>query len=61
MLTKADGSEEEVEFVIAKAYEPGNEATKARALEMAKAANPDADEAELKNLQKNYVGKARAD
>jgi hypothetical protein len=61
MLTKADGSEEEVQFVIGKAYEPGNDATKARALEMAKAANPDADEGALKNLQKNYVGKARAD
>jgi hypothetical protein len=61
MMVKADGTEEEVEFVIAKAYEPGNEATKARALEMAKSENPEADEADLKNLQKNYVGKARSD
>jgi hypothetical protein len=60
-MVKADGSEEEVGFVIAKAYEPGNDATKARALEMAKADNPEADETELKNLQKNYVGKARSD
>lgn len=60
MLVKADGSEEEIEFTIAKAYEPGNDATKERALEMAKAANPDSDEGELKNLAKNYVASARA-
>ena len=35
---KADGTEAQVEFVMAAAYEPGNEATKARAEEMAKAA-----------------------
>lgn len=61
MLIKADGSEEEKQFLIPKAYEPGNDATKARALDMAKAANPEASEGELKNLQKNYVGIARAE
>lgn len=53
-MVKADGGEEEIGFVIAKAYEPGNEATKARADELAKAAGKDA-------LAKNYVIQARAD
>lgn len=51
-MIKADGVEEEREFVLAKAYEPGNEATLARAEEMAKAAG---------KPRKDYVGKARAD
>ena len=53
-MVKADGGEEEVGFVIAKAYEPGNDATKARADEMAKAAGKP-------TLAKNYVIQARAD
>jgi hypothetical protein len=63
MLTKADGSEEQVEFVLAKAYEPGNEATKVRAIELARQANPNASDEEANSLafRKNYVGKARAE
>ena len=53
-MVKADGSVEELNFVIAQAYEPGNEATKARAEEMAKAAGEGA-------LAKNFVVQARAD
>jgi hypothetical protein len=53
-MVKADGVEEEIEFVLAKAYEPGNEATKARSEELAKAAGGDA-------LAKNFVVQARAD
>jgi len=53
-MVKADGAEEQVEFAIDKAYEPGNEATLARAEELAKAAG-------TPKLRKDYVGKARAD
>ena len=60
-MVKADGTEVDIEFVLAKAYEPGNDATKARASEMAKAANADADDNQLGNLAKNYVVQARAD
>ncbi|BCA57691.1 hypothetical protein [Sphingomonas sp. HMP6] len=60
-MVKSDGSQVDVEFVLAKAYEPGNDATKARANEMAKAANADADDAQLGNIAKNYVVQARAD
>ena len=52
-MVKADGTEEEVEFVLDKAYEPGNEATKARAEEMAKAAGG--------STFKDHVVQARAD
>lgn len=52
-MVKADGAEAEVEFVLSKAYEPGNEATKVRAEEMAKAATG--------TTFKDHVGKARAD
>lgn len=51
-MVKADGVEEDVEFVMDKAYEPGNEATKARAEEMAKAAGAS---------WKDFVQQARAD
>lgn len=51
-LTKADGSEVHVDFVLAKAYEPGNEATKARAEEMAKASG---------SSWKDHILVARAD
>lgn len=51
-MVKADGVEEQIEFVMAKAYEPGNDATKARAEEMAKAAN---------GTFKDFVVQARAD
>lgn len=53
-MIKADGAEEEIEFVLAKAYEPGNEATKERADELAKAAGDDAK-------GKDFVVQARAD
>jgi len=53
-MIKADGEEEEREFVLAKAYEPGNDATKARAEDMAKAAGGDAK-------AKDFVAQARAD
>jgi hypothetical protein len=53
-MVKADGTEEQVEFVMSKAYEPGNEATKARADDMAKAVGPEAK-------SKDYVVQARAD
>jgi hypothetical protein len=52
-LVKADGAEEEIHFLLAKAYEPGNEATKARADEMAKAVDG--------GDPKNFVVQARAD
>jgi hypothetical protein len=51
-MIKADGVEEQVEFVMDKAYEPGNEATKARAEEMAKSAD---------GSWKDFVQQARAD
>lgn len=51
-MVKADGVEAEVEFVLDKAYEPGNEATKGRAEEMAKAAG---------GSWKDHVAQARAD
>lgn len=63
-LTKADGTTESVPFIIAQAYEPGNDATKARAFEMAKAARGEPENAgngTLENLAKNFVVKARAD
>lgn len=53
-LVKADGTEEQVDFILSKAYEPGNDATKTRADEMAKAAGADAK-------GKDYVVQARAD
>lgn len=52
-LVKADGAEEEVEFVLGKAYEPGNDVTKARAEDMAKAADG--------TTFKDHVVQARAD
>lgn len=52
-MVKADGEEAEVEFVLDKAYEPGNEATKARAEDMAKAADG--------TTFKDHVVQARAD
>jgi hypothetical protein len=52
-MVKADGGEAEVEFVMDKAYEPGNEATKERAETMAKAAG--------KGTFKDHVMQARAD
>lgn len=53
-MVKADGAEEEVEFVLAKAYEPGNEATRDRADTLAKAAGkPD--------RRNDFVVQARAD
>jgi hypothetical protein len=53
-MVKADGEEEEVNFVLAKAYEPGNEATLERAETLAKAAGG-------QEKAKNYVVQARAD
>jgi hypothetical protein len=53
-MVKADGVEEQVEFVMSKAYEPGNGATLARSDEMAKAAGKD-------GKGKDFVVKARAD
>lgn len=52
-MIKADGEEAEVAFVMAKAYEPGNEATKERAAEMAKAHDG--------TTFKDHVVQARAD
>lgn len=52
-MVKADGVEAEVEFALDKAYEPGNEATKARAEEMAKAHDG--------TSWKDHVVQARAD
>jgi len=51
-MIKADGSEESREFVLDKAYEPGNEATLARADELAKAAG---------KARKDFVVQARAE
>lgn len=51
-MVKADGIEESVEFVLDKAYEPGNEATKERAEVMAKSAG---------GSWKDHVQQARAD
>jgi len=53
-LVKADGSEADVAFVIGDAYEPGNDATKARATELAKAAGKE-------DRVNDYVVQARAD
>lgn len=53
-MVKADGAEEEVSFVLAKAYEPGNEATLERAETLAKAAGGD-------EKAKNFVVQARAE
>lgn len=53
-MVKADGTEVEIAFILAKAYEPGNEATKARSEELASAAGGDA-------MAKNFVVQARAD
>lgn len=53
-MVKADGAEETIGFVLDKAYEPGNDATKARAEEMAKAAG-------TTGKAKDYVAQARAD
>jgi hypothetical protein len=52
-MVKADGAEEAIPFVLDKAYEPGNDATKSRAEEMAKAA--------AGTTYKDHVVKARAD
>jgi hypothetical protein len=52
-MVKADGAEERVEFVLGKAYEPGNELTKARAEDMAKAA--------AGTTFKDHIIQARAD
>lgn len=51
-MIKADGSEEDRDFVLASAYEPGNDATRARAEEMAKASG---------GSFKDHVVQARAD
>lgn len=53
-MVKADGAEEERAFALDKAYEPGNEATVARAGEMAKAAGKE-------GRYKDFLVKARAD
>jgi hypothetical protein len=53
-MVKADGAEEEVSFVLAKAYEPGNEATLERAETLAKAAGG-------QEKAKNFVIQARAE
>jgi hypothetical protein len=53
-MIKADGTEEDREFVLAKAYEPGNDATKARADDLAKAAGKE-------GRGKDYVVQARAE
>jgi len=53
-MVKADGSEEEREFVLDQAYEPGNEATLGRAEELAKAAGKP-------GKGKDFVVKARAE
>jgi hypothetical protein len=54
-MVKADGAEEEVSFVLAKAYEPGNEATlEARRDVLAKAAGG-------QEKAKNFVVQARAE
>jgi hypothetical protein len=52
-MVKADGVEDQVEFVLGKAYEPGNDATKQRAEAMAKAA--------AGTTYKDHVIQARAD
>lgn len=52
-MTKADGATEEISFVLDKAYEPGNDATKDRAEEMAKAAGT--------GTYKDHVIQARAE
>lgn len=51
---KADGTEEDREFVLSKVYEPGNEATVKRSEELAKAVGNGAK-------SKDYVVKARSD
>lgn len=53
-MVKTDGAEEEREFVLAKAYEPGNEATRARADDLAKAAGKE-------GRGRDYVVQARAE
>jgi hypothetical protein len=53
-MVKADGSEEQRDFAVDKAYEPGNEATLARADELAKAAGKP-------GKGKDFVVKARAE
>lgn len=53
-MVKADGVEEEREFVLDKAYEPGNEATLARAEALAKAAGKD-------GRRNDFLVKARAE
>jgi hypothetical protein len=52
-MIKADGVSEEIEFTLSKAYEPGNDATKTRAEDMAKAASG--------TSFKDHVVQARAD
>lgn len=52
-MTKADGSDVQIDFVMSKAYEPGNEATKGRAEEMAKA--------DAGSSWKDHIVQARAD
>lgn len=52
-MTKSDGAEAQIEFVLDKAYEPGNEATKDRAEDMAKSADG--------TTYKDHVIQARAD
>jgi len=51
-MVKADGTEETREFVLAKAYEPGNEATRERSETLAKVAG---------GVAKDFVVKARAE
>jgi hypothetical protein len=53
-MIKADGEEEAVRFAIAKAYEPGNDATLERAAALAKAAGRE-------SRRNDYVTKARAE
>lgn len=53
-MVKADGVEEERQFIIDKAYEPGNEATLERAETLAKAAG-------TQEKAKNFVIQARAE
>jgi len=53
-MVKADGSEEQREFAVDKAYEPGNEATLERAEDLAKAAGKP-------GKGKDFVVKARAE
>ncbi len=53
-MVKADGAEEEVPFILSKAYEPGNEATRERADVLAKAAGKG-------DRARDFLVQARAD